>query len=422
MRSVDGVAADEALRPERPGPRPGLRRRGRRRARRTRRSWGPRRVARGSSRGAPRSTARGWPGPRRRAVPPPPPGSARRGRPTPGPRRTRRPGRPGRSRGRPGPSRGRPWPSRARRAGHPRSVGATAARPPAGAASSRSSGGPGIRAEEQVRGRLADAGEPGSLVHADRDGVVGEDPEIRPFAARGDGLGRRDLGHEAAQAAPARPPRGADGGQVARPFERRPPGCRGGDAVDADEVLGEPRVAERRDVLGLDHGSTGGIDVERVDEHLDDGRGGGRGSRAAQPGQPLDRDARWWRRRQQRAADGTGSTSAITQPGPMSRKPLAASRATRSVGASWAGDAQMCGRRPIDAKRTRISVRRRSKASAPPASGSPRAGSRTARSRPGRAAGSHRPGRAGRGSGWHGPALHGGAGDASSAGRSSRTR
>ena len=61
--------------------------------------------------------------------------------------------------------------------------------------------------------------------------------------------------------------------------------------------------------------------------------------------------------------DADGSVSTITWLEPRSRKPFASSRATRSVGASWSGEAQMCGVRPNDAKSTRASVRRRSKAS-----------------------------------------------------------
>ena len=69
--------------------------------------------------------------------------------------------------------------------------------------------------------------------------------------------------------------------------------------------------------------------------------------------------------------DGPGSTRTMTSPGPRSRKPLATSRATRSTGESCTGAAQMCGRRPSDANRTRISVRRRSNASTSAAQRSP---------------------------------------------------
>ena len=56
------------------------------------------------------------------------------------------------------------------------------------AASIRSSGaGHQIRT---VRGRARRPREPGSLVQADRAGVVGEDPEMDPFAARGDAVDR----------------------------------------------------------------------------------------------------------------------------------------------------------------------------------------------------------------------------------------
>ena len=76
------------------------------------------------------------------------------------------------------------------------SGGATAARPPAGRPRSARAAAPASGHEQQVRGGLADAREAGAFVHADRDGVVGEDPEVRPFAARGDGLGRRACGDE----------------------------------------------------------------------------------------------------------------------------------------------------------------------------------------------------------------------------------
>ena len=59
---------------------------------------------------------------------------------------------------------------------------------------------------------------------------------------------------------------------------------------------------------------------------------------------------------------GSGSTRSITLPMPMSRKPLASSRLTRSAGESKSGVAQMCGVRPIDANSTRTSVRRLSNA------------------------------------------------------------
>ena len=183
----------------------------------------------------------------------PPPGSARRGRPTPGPRRTRRRRRPGAaasSAGRPVEVDRRPAerdepgvrrrPARRPRGREPRGLDPLERRPGI-STSSRSGAGSPTRANP-ARSYTPIA----TALSAKTPRYVHSLPAATASAGR-------DLRHEAAQAAAARPPGRADRGQVARALERRPPGCGGGDAVDADEVLGEPRMAERGDVLGLDH-------------------------------------------------------------------------------------------------------------------------------------------------------------------------
>ena len=79
----------------------------------------------------------------------------------------------------------------------------------------------------------------------------------------------------------------------------------------------------------------------------------GRPDARRSPRRPVDRAGR-------APVEAPDRSRTITPPAPMSRKPFATSRARGRSGASWSGDAQTCGRRPSDANRTSISVRRRS--------------------------------------------------------------
>ena len=204
-----------------------------------------------------------------------------------------------------------------------------------------------------------------------------------------------------AEPEPARRDRRPDRRQVAQPIERRAPSDGDRLAAAPDEVVGEARVGERRHRLRDDPGPTRGPDPERLEQHPDDRLGGlvrGATRRPATAARVTGPGPTAGARRPRARARASRVT--IRRPSPMSSKPLAASRATRSSGLvvrRRRPDVRLAAdRREQDADLARAVDRTRRSRSA---SRSPRPGSRTARVEPGRAGAARRRGRAARGPG-----------------------